>query len=371
MINPTTVCRFLEALRPGGPWALSAVYPFKETPRVGSDSRCETRVGRIFDDLDAVLAWVRARAGSANCYFTANPLRWHEVAWNRAPGATWLASMEFLFADVDVYKLQGGPAVEDVAERLVALPWPPTFIIDTGGGVQALWRLVVPILGDQPEMISRGRAANQALLEALRTEGIEADGGVVNPVHLLRLPGTLNILSPQKLAAGRKPTMARLVHCEPERVVAAEAFPVVAGRGTTSDEGWGDLEIEMVDEADVVVLPPRLREIVMTGSIEGETLPGDNSRSGWAFHAALHLVRLGWPLGRITGLLLDGPWGVEEKPDPEREAKRTAWRAMQMVSAWTEAERQRFDAVTDADVEAILGDGPVVGQAELNDILGD
>jgi hypothetical protein len=127
------------------------------------------------------------------------------------------------------------------------------------------------------------------------------------------------------------------------RLYELEAFPALANRHRV-DADWQAIEIVEPDADEIASLPPRLREILHDGRVEGETLPGDDSGSGWAFHLAGGLVDLGWSVGKVAGALLGSAWllSKDQSVDVERQAVRTAVRAA--------ARRETIDPYEDAEV---------------------
>ena len=115
----------------------------------------------------------------------------------------------------------------------------------------------------------------------------------------MRLPGCINWPNQRKQAMGLGPALAKIISWDDKLAYDLEIFPVLAG----SRAHAADLDFD-IETPDLTALPPRLMEIIEHGRVEGEQLDGDDSGSGWAFHLALHLLRLGWPVGRVAGALL-------------------------------------------------------------------
>jgi Mesyanzhinovviridae DNA primase len=77
---------FLQKLRPGGPWVLTAIEP---------DGRTETITAQ---DAGAVCVFVHANDGRRNLYYSVNPTK--SVMTSKAAKKDILAA-EYLFADLD------------------------------------------------------------------------------------------------------------------------------------------------------------------------------------------------------------------------------------------------------------------------------
>jgi hypothetical protein len=209
-----------------------------------------------------------------------------------------------------------------------------------------LWRLRQPIVID-------GDVAKAVEIERYnRWLAVTYGGDMTTDVsRILRLPGTINFPNERKRARGLVPVLSRLVLYDDERLYDLQAFQATEGRGgavfpANTDSDWQSIELEAIDEIEIEALPPRLREIIENGRVEGGTLPGDDSGSGWAFHLALWLTRIGWPVGKVAGTLLQSAWllGKDESVHVERQARRTAWRAMNVAASCSEESRLRFEA---------------------------
>ena len=81
-----TAVEFLELLRPGGPWILTAIIP--DGPR-------ETITAT---NADAVRAFVSTNDGKKNIYYSVNPTR---TALTKKAAKADIAAIEFLLADLD------------------------------------------------------------------------------------------------------------------------------------------------------------------------------------------------------------------------------------------------------------------------------
>src|SRR5260370_22637581 len=127
---------FLEKLRPGGPWILTAIIP---------DGLTDTITAHSPDD---VRKFVRKNDGKKNLYYSVNPTR---TARTTKASKLDIAAIEFSFVDLDP---QPHETTETAKTRylagLEAFKPAPTAIIDSGNGVQALWRLAEPIALQEP-----------------------------------------------------------------------------------------------------------------------------------------------------------------------------------------------------------------------------
>jgi hypothetical protein len=180
---------FLQALRPNGPWVLSAIVPD----------------GAIFTDTvetaAAAQAWIVAhsRAGR-NLYYALNPC----YPMDKKAAKLDVAAAEYLHADADPVgdETPAAAKVRYHAALLNGVVPPPTFVVDSGNGLQMLWRLEVPVdfvalginSGAWAEALKDVEARNLALLDALG-----AGFGTQDVCRVLRLPGTINLPNAKKL----------------------------------------------------------------------------------------------------------------------------------------------------------------------------
>lgn len=275
-----TAVSFLETLRPGGPWALSAIHPEGGITSMTVAS------------ADKARAWIERHADHSNLYYGINPATPGKSG--RAKKAE-TAAIEFLFADIDADKFAEGHDLfplplearkEAMARELVEAANPPTFIIDTGGGLQALWRLDEPLPVTE-ENVVWSEAANRWLANTF-TGG---DTGVTDVGRLLRLPGTVNFPDQRKRQRGRTIAPTRLLSSTGE-FHDREAFGQVAARDKLAadiDLGAPGIVTDLEGLAAEYRLPGRLVTIIRDGRLpepKRATTPG--LHGCMTPHAALH-----------------------------------------------------------------------------------
>ncbi|WP_395622153.1 hypothetical protein, partial [Sphingomonas daechungensis] len=149
-------------------------------------------------DLPAAVAWVaRNDAEGRSSYYSLSVVR--EGLGKKATKADIVAARG-LFVDIDPPK-DGEPF--DKAwhlDRLHGLEVPPSFIVNSGNGLQPVW------LFDQPEKdLSLIEGINRRLAQML------AGDHCFNIDRILRVPGSLNTPDAKKAAAGRVPVRAGFV----------------------------------------------------------------------------------------------------------------------------------------------------------------
>ena len=149
-------------------------------------------------DAERAATWIADHnAKGFNAYWTVNCVR---PGLNTKPSKTDISAARFLHVDIDPPK-SGGAL--NKATALVSLNayehGPPSFVIDSGNGLQAFWRLAP---GCDLALVER---ANMALRDALGGDACQ------NIDRLMRVPGTVNWPSAKKVAAGRVPVLAKVV----------------------------------------------------------------------------------------------------------------------------------------------------------------
>jgi hypothetical protein len=224
--SPSTAVEFLEKLRPGGPWVLTAIVP---------DGRTETITAT---NSNAVAAFVRANNGKKNIYYSVNPTR---TAMTSKAAKKDIAAIEYFLADLDPKEDETPEAAK--ARYLDALETHRptcTAIIDSGNGIQVLWRLAEPIalVGDTAAMIADVEARVKALMET-----IGSVAGTQNIDRILRLPGTTNLPTRKKLRDGRVPCPTALIRFN-GATCAVDDFPPAATASSTAEDATSHAETE-------------------------------------------------------------------------------------------------------------------------------
>ena len=193
---------FLTKLRPNRPWVLTAIVP---------DGRTVTETMHSADD---VIRFVRAYNGTHNVYYSVNPTR--AELWNKATKED-IACIEFALADLDPREDETSDEAKDRYLTALEHNQPhPSAIIDSGNGLQVLWRLDQPIaLG---ELVDRKYSPE----DQARIDDVEArigalivrlggETGTQNIDRILRLPGTIKLPNRKKRKTGRGPCGTRLM----------------------------------------------------------------------------------------------------------------------------------------------------------------
>lgn len=83
----------------------------------------------------------------------------------------------------------------------------PTYIVDSGGGIQAFW-LFDKSLDATPENVMKAEALGRGLAEQYGTDHVQ------NIDRIMRIPFTVNIPDERKRKAGRTKALARIIHAD-------------------------------------------------------------------------------------------------------------------------------------------------------------
>ncbi|WP_300336516.1 primase-helicase family protein [Accumulibacter sp.] len=331
IIDTASAVSFLRWLRPAGPWLLAAKHPERNGFRFKSFSLGEeAELGQWLDGLS-----------SQNVYYHLNPTR---QGLETKAAKSDVAAVSFLHVDIDP---RAGENVGEERQRIISrltqglpkeLP-PPTAIISSGAGAQALWALREPILLDGSEA--------QAAEAERYTRWIQDVFGEADNCHnvdrILRLPGSINNPDAKKRAKGRTAAPATVVELHPERVYGLESFQQAPAQGAAAPAtlrapsaalagvSLGEVEhLESVDALDKWNVPGWLKVLIVQGN-DPDNPTKYPSRSEALFACACELVRRGVPDEVIFSVLTDESFGIAESvvehKSPERYARRQIERA--------------------------------------------
>ena len=146
-------------------------------------------------------------AGASKWALTQNGLG-HGVYWtvnsatpnlHKKPSKAQIVAARLLHVDIDP-AADGSFDRAGVLHKLANFEAPPAFVIDSGGGLQAFWRLAQPT-----DDFKKVEAVNQALADVFEGDNCH------NIDRLMRVPGTINFPNSIKLKRGREPKLAKLV----------------------------------------------------------------------------------------------------------------------------------------------------------------
>ena len=225
---------FLKALRPDGPWVLTAIIP---------DGKTDTRT---FDKEPEARAYIEVQNRSKNLYYTGNPCG----SPKKKPAKADVTAASFLHVDSDPEKGED-PAAAKVRIRAAyeALDPPPSIIVDSGNGLQGLWLLEEDYPLPRPAAGLEGDARKAAVDAGARpiedrnkvlAAAVAAPPSTHNVDRLLRLPGTINHPNAAKVKAGRVSCQAKIVSLGDARYplgIFSEMVPAVSPAGGSKGNG--------------------------------------------------------------------------------------------------------------------------------------
>jgi hypothetical protein len=196
-VDQDQLAEFLNHFRPDGYTTFVAIVPDGQTAARTFNGRAPTDATR----------WIEARNRHAGVYFTVNPT---PPDLDRKPPKAVITAVAGVWADVDPRDGAGRDWADErtrllaLADELSKRDRPPSFIIDSGNGIQPVWLLEEPI-----EASAEYRGAAEQLCS--RIEHALGAAGTHNIDRLLRCPGTVNYPNKVKRRKGRGETQARLL----------------------------------------------------------------------------------------------------------------------------------------------------------------
>lgn len=165
---------------------------------IDSEGERPVVIGKHFgrDDAAALRFAVEHNTELFNIYWTVNLVR---AGVNKKPTKKDIVAGRFAHVDIDPPK--GGGLLDKEAKiaRLERLTCPPSFIIDSGGGLQAFWRLEGQTSLVELEAINRGI---RDVCDGDNCQNID---------RIMRVPGTVNWLDARKRERGRQPVLSTIV----------------------------------------------------------------------------------------------------------------------------------------------------------------
>lgn len=306
---------FLELLRPGGPWTLSACTPDRDKMETCS-----------FSDPVQAQKWIDVYNGERNLYYSVNPGK--DANARKKLSKTDIESLTHLHVDIDPAK--GEAADEAFRTRALGLlkgySPAPTCIIYSGGGFNALWQLEWPVELDGTEAAAEdAKLYNLGIEQALKADACH------NIDRILRLPGTWNIPGEQKKLKGREKTLAELVVFDKTRIYPIGAFKKGKQKQTPLDSGAQPADVRQIkdlSELDNYNLPARVKTVIALGhDLENPKTTGDTSRSAWLFDMVCQCIRFNVPDSIIYALITDPGWKISESVlDKKGRAETYAWK---------------------------------------------
>lgn len=247
--------------------------------------------GRCFyADVDAASAWaVKENSLGRGVYWTVNVVR---PGLNKKPAKTDIVAARYLHVDIDPPKDGVAFDRDEVLTALQGSDAPPSFVLDSGGGLQAFWRL---------EYLSENLPAVEDLNRRIAAQFAGGDH-CHNIDRLMRLPGLVNFPNAIKRARGRLPVLASVeVDDRGEFVDPSymhEALPPLPASAMVARErvqlngvtslALSDLGIDSTNRLMMMIMQPR-----------------NPDRSSATFAVVCEMVRQGFTDAQIAGVLVN------------------------------------------------------------------
>ena len=308
-LNTATAAQFLETLDQIHLVAISATT--KAEP-----------VAAYFTDIQAAIDWATPiNSNEYGIYWTANAV---PVNFMRKPAKANIAAARFAYVDIDPPKTGGAFDRPSILAALESHDCPPSFVIDSGNGLQAFWRLCE----DHADL-----AEVESINRQLR-DYYDADPACWNIDRLMRLPGSVNWPTMVKKARGRKPVMASVAIADnglaywPKEIAAA--FPATKPQSETKDV---DLSLANVPGVIARKDPADLGIAVGSSLYDLITSPIDGDRSGAGLRCVRMMAYDGFSDAEIAGILANGDLPISGHYIDQQNTKRAITRAIATVRA--------------------------------------
>jgi hypothetical protein len=258
---------------------LAAIDP--DLPKAPGKIECATF--HFPNEREKAKRWIEAWQGKRNLYVSVNRAR-EDAPRNKRLNhkkEKEIGLIRAITADIDIPKLECDDLNEqrqhferlktkllkEVAPKIAELECRPTFVVDSGGGVQ-LWWILAQTIPATPENAAQTEGVGRAISEMLQADFPEYKlDNVSDLARVMRLPGTINIPDETKRKRGRSAALAAPIF-ESCRTYSlnelAEWAPPTAKRQSKSSEdekNWVWPDMGLVKAAgDYEELPDELRK---------------------------------------------------------------------------------------------------------------
>ena len=268
------------------------------------------------DDVEAAVSWAaeQNKAGRG-LYWTVNKVR---RGVSKKCSREDIVAVRFICGDLDLYK--DGTSRDEVLSRLRGLTCSPSFVIDSGNGLQPFWSI--------DEIVGSFAAGDfDYATEVGRNVAAHLNGDAVQNVdRVLRLPGTVNYPNLKKRERGLVPVMACVAEGNRGATYSlkglAESFPALENRlakgfakvGGSNGE-TAKVEFLTADDLSLDPMSP-LRSVIeqpagLDRSVDVLRCAGDMKREGYSKQQVLGVLMN--PLNAVSAHVL-------EQADPRRAA---------------------------------------------------
>lgn len=333
---------FLFKWQPKGPWNLAAINP--NGGKFESDTFGPGRV-------EACAAWIAARNGKRNLYYTPNDVR---PGFRGKAAKKNIVRVRTYHADIDPFVPKDGDVDFDEERKRIkrlieAFPIKPTATIFSGGGYQLFWKM------KQRKPLVNGTLEETETINLKLARWLGGDSSCQDVSHIMRLPGTMNIPNAKKKRLGREPAMAKLVQANWKRL-------------------YEEKDFESLYEFDEHVAK-WLGPLIVAGerSDDPDRYDGDRSSAGLA--AVGELKRCGLELEDIQEIVLNEDFAISEHYVEQKNPERAVQRAYDKVEdvklhqdkdedieAQIASLNEQFVQIVEGGTHVILCDKPVIDQ---------
>lgn len=308
----------------------------------------------LIRDKAAIRKWLSAHS-KRNLYYHVNPVphpREDEKGRPQKALKTDVPEVHFFHIDIDPPEGKRGDEewIAATIDRLNNFRLPPSAIVYSGNGVQALWALDTPIKINGEKEADEAARYNWELARLL-----DGDGPTRDISRVLRLPGSTNYPTKKKREKGYPVSQSRIVSLHPDRTYAPSQFDKIDPGHMRSEakgkkEGAGPVNLKSVDLSevkgevgDLEAIPglkgkkrDRLRRMIAEKCEVGT----DRSKKVWNVINAM--VRVDVADADIARIMLDPKWGISahilEQRNPRNYCARQIAKAREAVKDWVTGE---------------------------------
>lgn len=291
---------FLKRFRPNGQHNIVAIDPISDditgiTRPIGSDE---------------IARFIEQNNGKRNLYFSVN-----EPSSN-APDAklskSHIAKINAVFLDADPKKdlpfEREKERLAKFATELKTSANPPTYIVDSGGGIQAFWLYATPIDATK-ENVAKAESLSLGLADQYGTDHVQ------NVDRIMRIPFTVNVPTEKKRKLGRTTTTAKIIHAESPDGRRYDDFPFIApnlkaDQGETFEDA--DLDMAAIRQPLPETLLERLKATLNRDKRAHDIYYGlieKPSRSEYDFTLAQQLIWDNYSIQELAHILYHFPHG--------------------------------------------------------------
>lgn len=257
-----------------------------------------------------LLKFIDKHNGKTNLYYSVNEPK--PDAPNDKLSKHHIAKINAVWFDADPHK---DKPFDEERQRLLEFATqlktgdnPPTYIIDSGGGIQAFWLFEQP-LDATPDNVKLAESLGRGLAEQYDTDFVQ------NIDRIMRLPFTVNIPSKLKLKQGRKVTQAKIIHASSPKGIRYVDMPFITPSvkaEAETDFVHKDVDMEAIKQPLPDDLLARLKETLNRDKKAHDLYYGltqKPSRSEYDFTLTQQLVWDGYSIQDVAHILYSYPHG--------------------------------------------------------------